>query len=279
VAGDTEPPGHLRGGDQEAFDQLARRHHASTVRLAATHAADRALAEQAARDAWLDALEGIDGQGGLDVKTWLFRLLIGRAAAAAREDRPPAGDPAAGPGRGRRDRRLGLPAAALARRCRAAAARAAGAAADRGGTGRPVPAPRRVVLLCDVEALTSGEVGQLLGINQASPRVLPAPRAGAPPPGPWCRRPGAGELMAWLRTGILCRKAADYLEDALRPRDRSRLEAHLAGCPHCTPVLAPRSGSTIKRGRPGWPAPAAIRRPQRACRPDRRWRSSQHQPS
>lgn len=99
MAGDTEPPGHLRGGDQEAFDQLTRRHHASTVRLAAAYVADRALAEQAARDTWLDALEGIDGQGGLEVKTWLFRLLIGPAAAAAREDRPPAGDPAAGPGR------------------------------------------------------------------------------------------------------------------------------------------------------------------------------------
>jgi len=45
--------------------------------------------------------------------------------------------------------------------------------------------------------------------------------------------------MAWLRTGIVCRKAADYLEDALRPHDRSRLEAHLAGCPHCTQCLPP----------------------------------------
>jgi len=123
VAGDTEPPGHLRGGDEEAFGQLARRHHASMVCLAAAYVAGRALAGQAARDTWLDALEGIDGRGGLEVKAWLFRLLAGRAAAAgARGDRPPAGDPAAGPGRGRRGRRLGLPAAALARRCRAAAA-------------------------------------------------------------------------------------------------------------------------------------------------------------
>jgi len=26
--------------------------------------------------------------------------------------------------------------------------------------------------------------------------------------------------MAWLRTGIVCRKAADYLEDALRQASR-----------------------------------------------------------
>jgi anti-sigma factor RsiW len=31
---------------------------------------------------------------------------------------------------------------------------------------------------------------------------------------------------------------SDYLEGALPLRDRRRLEAHLAGCPHCTAYLA-----------------------------------------
>jgi anti-sigma factor RsiW len=31
---------------------------------------------------------------------------------------------------------------------------------------------------------------------------------------------------------------ADYLEGRLSPRDRSRLEDHLAGCPHCSEYLA-----------------------------------------
>lgn len=43
------------------------------------------------------------------------------------------------------------------------------------------------------------------------------------------------------RTVIVCRKAVDlftdYLEDALPARDRARLEAHLAGCPHCAEYL------------------------------------------
>jgi anti-sigma factor RsiW len=43
------------------------------------------------------------------------------------------------------------------------------------------------------------------------------------------------------RTVIVCRKAVDlltdYLEDALPARDRARLEAHLAGCPHCAEQL------------------------------------------
>jgi anti-sigma factor RsiW len=30
----------------------------------------------------------------------------------------------------------------------------------------------------------------------------------------------------------------DYLENDLSPRDRERLEQHLAGCPHCTEYLA-----------------------------------------
>ena len=43
------------------------------------------------------------------------------------------------------------------------------------------------------------------------------------------------------RTVIVCRKAVDqftdYLEDALPVRDQARLEAHLAGCPHCAEYL------------------------------------------
>ena len=31
---------------------------------------------------------------------------------------------------------------------------------------------------------------------------------------------------------------SDYLEGALPARERRRLEAHLAGCPHCTAYLA-----------------------------------------
>ena len=43
------------------------------------------------------------------------------------------------------------------------------------------------------------------------------------------------------RTVIVCRKAVDlftdYLEDVLPVRDQARLEAHLAGCPHCAEYL------------------------------------------
>lgn len=44
------------------------------------------------------------------------------------------------------------------------------------------------------------------------------------------------------RRAVVCQEAVelvtDYLEDALPRRDRARLEAHLAECPHCREYLA-----------------------------------------
>jgi anti-sigma factor RsiW len=44
------------------------------------------------------------------------------------------------------------------------------------------------------------------------------------------------------RRALVCRDAvalmSDYLDGALTARDRDRLEAHLATCPHCTEYLA-----------------------------------------
>lgn len=44
------------------------------------------------------------------------------------------------------------------------------------------------------------------------------------------------------REGLVCRQAVelvtDYLEGALSPRERARLEEHLAACPHCTEYFA-----------------------------------------
>jgi len=50
--------------------------------------------------------------------------------------------------------------------------------------------------------------------------------------------------MRWRRRRgeIVCREAvalvADYVDGGLAPRDRTRLEAHLAACPHCSEYLA-----------------------------------------
>ena len=49
-------------------------------------------------------------------------------------------------------------------------------------------------------------------------------------------------LRIFRRRAIVCRQAValmtDYIEGAMSARDRARLEAHLADCPHCSEYLA-----------------------------------------
>ena len=49
-------------------------------------------------------------------------------------------------------------------------------------------------------------------------------------------------LRVFRRRAIVCRQAialiTDYIEDTMSARDRARLEAHLADCPHCSEYLA-----------------------------------------
>ena len=55
------------------------------------------------------------------------------------------------------------------------------------------------------------------------------------------------------RREVVCREAVelvtDYLEDALSPRDRARLEAHLAECPHCSEYLTQMRVTIAATGR------------------------------
>jgi anti-sigma factor RsiW len=82
--------------------------------------------------------------------------------------------------------------------------------------------------------------------------------------------------MAWLRTGIVCRKAVDlvteYLEDALPPRDRARFEAHVAGCPHCAEYLRQMRSTVSAVGRAA-PVPLPPDARSELAAVYRRWRS------
>ena len=85
--------------------------------------------------------------------------------------------------------------------------------------------------------------------------------------------------MAWLRTGIVCRKAVDlltdYLEDALPPRDRALFEAHLAGCPPCSEYLRQLRITISAVGRAGMDPPSPNTRDELAA-VYRRWRAGLH---
>jgi anti-sigma factor RsiW len=49
-------------------------------------------------------------------------------------------------------------------------------------------------------------------------------------------------MLMFRRRALVCRQAvalmSDYVEGLLAPAERARLEAHLAGCPHCREYLA-----------------------------------------
>ena len=55
------------------------------------------------------------------------------------------------------------------------------------------------------------------------------------------------------RRTLVCRRAvelmSDYIDGMLSPRDRQRLDAHLAGCPHCTEYLAQMRATIAAAGR------------------------------
>jgi len=55
------------------------------------------------------------------------------------------------------------------------------------------------------------------------------------------------------RRALVCRDAVAlmtaYLDGALNPRDRERLEGHLADCPHCSEYLAQLSVTIDALGR------------------------------
>ncbi len=88
MAGDSELLGRLRGGDEEAFAELAGRYHASVVDLAAAYVPGRAAAEEVALGTWLGVLRGLDGfDGRAPVKTWLFGILVSRARSARERER------------------------------------------------------------------------------------------------------------------------------------------------------------------------------------------------
>ncbi len=167
----------LREGDEEAFLTLVGRHQTSMLRLARSFVSSAAVAEEVVQDTWMGVLRGLDGFAGRSTfKTWLLRILVNRAkSTGVREDRSiaigdagPAVDGArfdssgawmAPPEHWVEDSEERLLAESLAEEIRAAL---------EGLPGRQ----REVVLLRDVDGLTSEEVCEVLDITEGNQRVL-----------------------------------------------------------------------------------------------------------
>jgi RNA polymerase sigma-70 factor, ECF subfamily len=174
---DGELVARMREGDEDAFVELAIRYHAAMLGIARSYVSSTAIAEEVVQDAWLGVLRGLDGFAGRSsFRTWLLAILVNRARTTgvrehrtlAVSDPQPAVDASRFDGSGAwsapprhwvEDSDDRLLAEGLAERIQAALAE--------------LPARQReVVMLRDVEGLTSVEVCAALDISQANQRVL-----------------------------------------------------------------------------------------------------------
>jgi RNA polymerase sigma-70 factor, ECF subfamily len=174
---DDEILARLRAGDEEAFLALVERHHESMVRVAASFVASRAVAEEVVQETWLAVLRGIDGFAGRSsFRTWLIAILVNRArSTGVREHRSVAvGDAGPAVDRSRfdvsgawmsppvhwiEDSEDRMVADAMASRIHSA-------------LGDLSARQREVVLLRDVEGLSTREVCEVLDISEGNQRVL-----------------------------------------------------------------------------------------------------------
>jgi len=174
---DSELLLRLRSGDEQAFAALVERYHEPMLRLAASFVPNRAVAEEVVQDTWLAALRGLANfEGRSSLKTWLFRILVNRArTTGTKEQRSvPVADPepAVDPSRFGGDGGWADPPEHW---IEAAESRMeAGKLADRIRVWiDDLPARQReVVLLRDVEGLTSEEVCTVLALTDGNQRVL-----------------------------------------------------------------------------------------------------------
>ena len=174
---DAELLRQLRAGDEQAFVALVERYNGSMLRLAASFVPSRAVAEEVVQDTWLAVLRGLSAfQGRSSLRTWMFTILVNRArTTGTREQRTipfadtgpvvdaarfgPDGAWSAPPEHWIEEAEDRIEAEKLAEMLKALVD---------GLPGRQ----REVVLLRDVEGMSSAEVCDVLAISEANQRVL-----------------------------------------------------------------------------------------------------------
>src|SRR6201992_3785565 len=167
----------LRDGDEQAFTLLVERYNPALLRLALSFVASRGVAEEVVQDTWLAVLRGLGGfQERSSLRTWMFTILVNRArSTGVREARSV---PVADAGPAVDASRFG-PSGGWARppehwieeaENRLDAVKLSGLL--RGGLAVLPARQREVVLLRDVEGLSSTEGCGVLSISEDTQRVL-----------------------------------------------------------------------------------------------------------
>ncbi|MGD1057493.1 MAG: RNA polymerase sigma factor [Solirubrobacteraceae bacterium] len=174
---DGELVARLRGGDEQAFVQLVSRHHAAMLRLAGSFVSNPAVAEEVVQDTWLAVLRGVDGFAGRSsFRTWLLSILVNRARSTGVRERRSVAVGDAGPvvDRSRFDASgawMSPPQHWIEDSDDRMQAQALAGHIQK--TLGELPARQREVLvLRDVDGLTSHEVCDVLEISDANQRVL-----------------------------------------------------------------------------------------------------------
>lgn len=171
----------LQAGDEQAFVTLVQRYHVQMTNLAMAFVPSRAVAEEVVQDTWLGVVKGIDRFAGRSsLRTWLSHIVVNRArSAGAKEHRqaPPSGPPFGhgtleDPARFSADGAWAVPPAHWSEEVEDRLAAEALTALVHRAIADLSPSQRQVVLLRDVNGLSSLEVCQLLDISEAHQRVL-----------------------------------------------------------------------------------------------------------
>ena len=174
---DVELLRRLRAGDERAFVTLVERYNGAMLRLAASFVPSRAVAEEVVQETWLAMLRGLAAfEGRSSLKTWLFTILVNRArSTGVRESRTvPVADagPVVDASRFGPDGAWVLPPEHWIEEAESRVDAVKLNVLLRSALNGLPPRQREVVLLRDVEELTSAEVCGVLSISEANQRVL-----------------------------------------------------------------------------------------------------------
>lgn len=175
VESDGELVIRLRDGDELAFVMLVQQYQTSMLRLARSMVDNEAVAEEAVQDTWMSVVKGIERfEGRSSLKTWLFRILVNRVRSAhsGEERRTPRRTPTVDPSFFDSVGQWIHPVVTWDDEVDDRVAAASVAPALRRALERLPSRQREVVLLRDVEGLSSDEASDVLGIRSGNQRVL-----------------------------------------------------------------------------------------------------------
>ena len=176
VEADVELLARLRNGDEGAFVMLVARYQQPLLRLAGSMVSNRAVAEEAVQDTWMGVVRGIEGfEGRSSFKTWLFRILANRARSAGSREylhAPVESAHAVDPARFTSQGQWADPLDRWTDESEDRLDAATWAPILKSALDDLPPRQRQVVMLRDVEGLSSDEVCAVLDVSTGNQRIL-----------------------------------------------------------------------------------------------------------